>query len=117
MLEKPPVHSGTVVSPGPLRGGKNPPPNCFTSVKVWGSPPWSTTETVPPFLIVNLSGSKSQPGSGVPAAANANRLANVVLAPRVTFLQKSAPAAEGSLNVTGSHSSKATTWAGLGEIV
>jgi tetratricopeptide (TPR) repeat protein len=40
-----------------------------------------------------VSGSKSQFGSGVPAAASANKLSNVVNAPRVTFLQKSAPSA------------------------
>src|SRR5271169_5004457 len=43
-----------------------------------GSPPWSTTERMVPFLITNLSGSKSQPGSGFPAAALVNRSVSVV---------------------------------------
>ena len=60
----------------------NPPPNFFTSVKVWGSPPWSTTDRVVPFLISSLSGSKSQPGSGVQRPPKANRSENVVLYPQ-----------------------------------
>src|SRR6266404_6755094 len=59
-----------------------------------------------------MSGSKSQPGSGVPAAAFLNKSDNFVNAPSVTFLQKSGPSA--ALKVTGSHSSKATTCATLG---
>ena len=69
-----------VALPG-LSGGKNPLPNAFTSVKVWGSPPWLTTETMVPWLIVNLSGSKSQPGSGVPASADVSSSDSVVLYP------------------------------------
>src|ERR1700739_3205029 len=64
-----------------------------------------------PFLIVRVSGSKSQFGSGVPAAAFANNVENVVDAPSATFLQKSAPTAVGALKVAGSHSSKETTCA------
>jgi hypothetical protein len=55
----------------------------------------------------NTSGSKSHLGSGVPACASANKLDNVVNAPREMFLQKSAPSA--ALKVVGSHSSRATT--------
>jgi hypothetical protein len=55
-----------------------------------------------------VSGSKSQPGSGVPAAAFVIRLGKVVEAPSVTFLQNPGPAAVGALNVFGSHSSNAT---------
>src|SRR6266700_6619464 len=68
-----------------------------------------------PSLILRTSGSKSQPGSGVPAAAFANRSDKVVLnpsAPSATFLQKSGPSA--ALKVNGSHSSNATTWERLG---
>src|SRR6516165_9957986 len=68
-----------------------------------------------PFFIVIALGSKSQFGSGVPLAALANNSAKVVDAPRATFLQKSGPTAVGALNVDGSHSSKATTWATPGE--
>src|ERR1700739_1015865 len=64
-----------------------------------------------PFLIVRVSGSKSQFGSGVPAAAFANNAENVVEAPTATFLQKPGPAAVGALKVAGSHSSKETTCA------
>jgi len=46
-----------------------------------------------PRLIVDLSGSKSQPGSGVPVSANANGSDRMVNAPSVTFLQKSGPTA------------------------
>src|SRR5207248_6212191 len=63
-------------------------------------------------LTLSASGSKSQPGSGVPAAAFANKSANLVDAPRVTFLQKSAPSA--ALKVAGSHSSNMTTGAKFG---
>src|SRR5713226_7581578 len=63
--------------------------------------------------MLTVSGSKSQPGSGVPAAASANKSDNVVNAPSVTFRQKSAPSA--ALKVAGSHSSKATTCAALGD--
>src|SRR5258707_13434599 len=62
----------------------------------------------------SASGSKSQPGSGVPAAAFANKSANFVAAPSATFLQKSGPSA--ALKVAGSHSAKATTCATLGEL-
>src|SRR5260221_3994569 len=103
----PRAHSGTVVWSAVFSGGTNPPPKCATSVNVCGSPPWSTTFTVVPCLIVRASGSKSQPGSGVPAWALENRSVNTVNAPSVTFLQKSAPSA--ALNVVGSHSSNATT--------
>src|SRR6266404_2086136 len=64
-----------------------------------------------PFLIERVSGSKSQFGSGVPAAAFANNAENVVDAPSATFLQKSGPTAVGALKVAGSHSSKETTCA------
>src|SRR5258705_13285758 len=63
----------------------------------------------------SVSGSKSQPGSGVPAAALANKSFKVVANPSAasaTFLQKSGPRA--ALKVTGSHSSRATTWARAG---
>src|ERR1700676_1334815 len=66
-----------------------------------------------PSLILTVSGSKSQPASGVPEATLANKSDNVVNAPSVTFLQKSGPSA--ALKVTGSHSSKATTCGRLGE--
>src|SRR5246127_6013273 len=89
-----------------------PPPKLATSVKVCGSPPSSTTLTIVPSLIFSVSGSKSQLGSGVPAAASAKRLASVVDAPREMFLQKSAPSA--ALKVAGSHSSRATTCASRG---
>ncbi len=98
----------------PLSGGTNPPPNFSTSVKVWGSPPSSTTDRRLPFLIVIVPGEKFQLGSGVPAAASESKLVNMVLAPNATFWQKPGPAAPGSLKVTGSHSSKATICAGLG---
>src|SRR5207244_13152253 len=62
--------------------------------------------------MLTVSGSKSQPGSGVPAFAFANRSVNFVAAPSATFLQKSGPIA--ALKVPGSHSSKATTCAILG---
>src|SRR5437016_6213316 len=62
--------------------------------------------------MLTVSGSKSQPGSGVPAAAFANKSDNFVSAPSATFRQKSGPSA--ALKVTGSHSSKATTCAELG---
>src|SRR5437667_7481490 len=65
-----------------------------------------------PCLMLSVSGSKSQPGSGVPAAAFANKSDNFVSAPSATFRQKSGPSA--ALKVTGSHSSKATTCARLG---
>src|ERR1700736_6501743 len=119
MFLKPPEHSGmTLVALMGLSPGMNPLPNAFTSVKVCGSPPWSTTETMAPFLITNFSGSKSQPGSGVPASADVNKADSVVLYPSATFRQKSAPAPAGgvALNVTGSHSSNATTWAMLGDL-
>ncbi len=74
---------------------------------------WSTTLRVVPSLIWSVSGSKSQPGSGCPAAALANKSANVVNAPSVTFLQKSGPMA--TLKVAGSHSSKATIYASRGD--
>src|SRR5437899_10934902 len=64
--------------------------------------------------MLRVSGSKSQPGSGVPAAAVANKSDNVVNAPSVTLGQKSGPSA--ALKVVGSHSSKATTCAGLAEV-
>src|ERR1700730_10349666 len=70
---------------------------------------------VVPFLIVSVSGSKSQFGSGVPAAAFANSAENVVDAPSAMFLQKSGPTAVGALKVAGSHSSKETTCAVPGE--
>src|SRR5207237_10141227 len=44
----------------------------------WDFEPDSVTIRGVPFLIVTLSGSKSQLGSGVPAAASANRCSNVV---------------------------------------
>src|ERR1700738_2798496 len=62
----------------------------------------------------SASGSKSQPGSGVPLATFANKSANFVAAPSATFLQKSGPSA--ALKVAGSHSSKATTCARLDEL-
>src|SRR5260370_9021132 len=62
--------------------------------------------------MLTVSGSKSQPGSGVPAAGFANKSDNFVNAPSVTFRQKSGPST--ALKVTGSHSSKATTCATLG---
>src|SRR5215472_16367816 len=68
-----------------------------------------------PFRMVIASGSKSQLGSGLLLAAFANNSAKVVDAPTATFLQKSGPAAVGALKVAGSHSSKATTCATLGE--
>ena len=106
MFLKPPLHSGIVdeLPPG-FKGGKNPPPYCLTSVKVWGSPPWLTTERIVPCLMVSWSGSKSHPGSGVPFCAPVIRSDNVVANPkfaRATFLQKSAPAAVGAVNVVGS---------------
>src|SRR5580700_672446 len=107
MFLKPPAHSGTVVWSGVFSGGMKPPPKCATSVNVCGSPPWSTTFTVVPSLIVSASGSKSQPGSGLLAWALENRSFSTVNAPSVTFLQKSGPSA--ALNVVGSHSSNATT--------
>src|SRR5882762_3294622 len=61
----------------------------------------------------SVSGSKSQLGSGVPAAASANKLSNVVNAPSATFLQKSGPS--WALKVAGSHSSNATICARRGE--
>src|ERR1700675_1327667 len=69
---------------------------------------------VVPFLIVSVSGSKSQFGSGFPAAASSNNFENVVDAPSAMFLQKSGPTAVGALKVAGSHSSKETTCAVLG---
>src|SRR5260370_33919477 len=114
-LEKPPEHSGTVSCPA-LSPGIKPPPNCATSVKVCGSPPWSTATTGVPFLLLRVSGSKSQPGSGVPAPALANKSDIVVAYPsaaRATLAQKFGPSA--ALKVLGSHSSKATTCAGLVE--
>src|SRR5947209_4430906 len=68
--------------------------------------------TVVPFVMRSVSGSKSHFGSGLPAAASANKSSNVVNAPSATFLQKSAPSA--ALKVAGSHSSKATICARLG---
>src|SRR4051794_8035934 len=66
---------------------------------------------VVPFLMLTMSGSKSQFGSGVPAAALANKSCNLVNAPSVTFLQKPGPSA--ALKVVGSHSSNAMTCVGL----
>src|SRR6201987_1637607 len=63
-----------------------------------------------PLLTTRVSGSKSQLGSGVPAAALANRSLKVVENPRAMFLQKSGPMA--ALKVVGSHSSRATICAG-----
>src|SRR5260221_2894781 len=60
----------------------------------------------------SASGSKSQPGSGVPLATLANKSANFVAAPSAAFWQKSGPRA--ALKVAGSHSSKATTCTRLG---
>src|SRR5262249_59100084 len=58
------------------------------------------------------SGSKSQLGSGVPAATLAKRSCSVVCAPSATLWQKPPPLSpRAALNVTGSHSSSATTWA------
>src|SRR5438552_6725585 len=62
--------------------------------------------------MLTVSGSKSQTGSGVPAADFTNKSDNVVTAPIATFRQKSGPSA--ALKVTGSHSSKATICARLG---
>src|SRR6266403_4173227 len=67
-----------------------------------------------PFLMCSVSGSKSQFRSGVPAAALANKSDSVVNAPSVTLLQNAGPSA--ALKVAGSHSSSATTWAGVGEL-
>src|ERR1041384_2403645 len=62
------------------------------------------------------SGSKSQFGSGVPAAALAKRSSSVVVAPSATLWQKPVPPSpRAALNVVGSHSSNATTWAMPGE--
>jgi hypothetical protein len=58
------------------------------------------------FLILTVSGSKSQLGSGWPLRAESNSLSSGVNAPSVTFLQKSAPSA--ALKLDGSHSSSAT---------
>jgi hypothetical protein len=54
---------------------------------------WSNTVSVPPCLMSTVSGSKSQPGSGVPAFAFENRSVSFVVAPSATFLQKSRPSA------------------------
>src|SRR5262245_8108296 len=118
-LEKPPVHSGTVASPW-LRSSTNPPPKWATSVKVWGSPPWFATERMVSFRTVASSGSKSQPGSGVPAAALLNRSCSVVAKPRApsaTLWQKPVPPSpSAALKVVGSHSSSATTCTKLGPL-
>src|SRR5664279_340542 len=53
-----------------------------------------------------MSGSKSQPGSGSPPAALANKSERGVEAPSAALRQKSGP--NSALNVVGSHSSKAT---------
>src|SRR5262249_53650344 len=100
-------------SPGALSPGMKPPPNFATSVKVCGSPPWSATLRVVPSLILSVSGSKSQPWSGCPAAAFAHKSDNVVNAPIVTFLQKSGPSA--ALKTNGEHSTKDTNDASRGE--
>src|SRR5580704_5163570 len=73
-----------------------------------------------PCLILRVSGSKSQPGSGVPPPASANSSWRVVKAPMVMFLQKSGPrpgfslALGSALKVVGSHSSRATICTGVG---
>src|ERR1700719_654203 len=110
--EKPIAHSGPAVSFGPFSCGIKPPPNCATSVKVCGSPPWSTAIIGVPSSTVSESGSKSHLSlSGVPACASENNVAIGMDAPSATFLQKPAPTA--TLNVAGSHSSNATTCAGV----
>src|SRR6266478_4518366 len=68
-----------------------------------------------PFLMCSVSGSKSQLGSGVPAAASSNSFWKVVDAPSATLWQKAVPSI--SLKVGGSHSSSATTCAGVGELL
>src|SRR4029078_12021695 len=67
-----------------------------------------------PSLTRSSSGSKSQPGSGFPAAALENKSCRVVLkpsAPSATLRQKSGPNA--ALKVIGSHPSRATICATL----
>src|SRR5215475_5542957 len=66
--------------------------------------------------MVMSSGSKSQFGSGVPAAALAKRSSSVVVAPSAMLWQKPVPPSpRAALNVVGSHSSNATTCAMPGE--
>src|SRR5882724_5789444 len=61
--------------------------------------------------MLTTSGSKSQFGSGVPAMALSNRSLSVVEAPSATLWQNAGPST--ALKVAGSHSSKATTCAGV----